>query len=79
MRDLSEFDEHGQWIGPCEECGTNHDGYEPESLGGTVRCLRARAEQLGDQRLIAKVDELRRTLDEKRGEMLRRAVLICDL
>jgi hypothetical protein len=26
---------------PCPACGTNHDGYAANTLGGTVRCLRA--------------------------------------
>ena len=42
-----EYDDEGQWVGTCEECGTNHGGYDPDTVGGKLACIRARADAIG--------------------------------
>ena len=59
-----EFDEHGDWIGPCDACGTNHDGYPPDTFGGKSRCLRAQAVALNaPQAVLDRLDETARFID----------------
>ena len=66
-----EFDEFGQWIGPCDECGTNHDGYEPGTIGGDMRCLRSQAKALGAGHLVDQMDTGLREMARHRDEHLR--------
>lgn len=76
MTDPAEFDDEGQWIGPCPECGTNHDGYEPTTLGGEIRCLRSQAEAAGAGHLVDQIDAGRREAGRRRDEVLRREGLV---
>lgn len=57
---MTDFDDAGQWIGPCEDCGSNHDGYPPGTLGGMSRCLRLQAEALGATHLVDLLDAMER-------------------
>ena len=45
-----------EYVGPCPDCGTNHGGHSgPETLGGALRCLEARAAAAGDPDLADRV------------------------
>lgn len=74
--DPSEYDENGQWIGVCSECGTSHDGYPPDSFGAKMRCLRSQAEALGAGHLVDQIDAGQRETDRRRDETLRGLGLI---
>lgn len=68
----SDYDDHGHWVGPCLDCGTNHDGYAPDTLGGRVRCLRAQAEQTGATGDLAALDAFEADFNEKRDAFIAR-------
>lgn len=70
------YDDEGNWLGPCDRCGGNHEGYPPDTLGGELRCVRARAESIGEPRLVAEVDEAMAYLDKQRDDFLRNEGLI---
>jgi hypothetical protein len=74
--DPAEIDEHGQWTGTCEKCGTSHDGYEPGTVGGDLRCVRAQAVSLGAGHLVDQVDAVQRDMHGRRDEQLRAMGLI---
>ena len=40
--------ETGDWLGTCERCGTSHDGWPPDTIGGIYRCRRTRAQRRAD-------------------------------
>jgi hypothetical protein len=42
LEHLNDHDEDG-WQGTCQQCGTNHDGWPPDTIGGIYRCRRLRA------------------------------------
>jgi hypothetical protein len=68
---MSDFDAEGQWRGRCEECGTDHDGFPPGTLGGDLRCLRARAVTLGADHLVDQIDAMGSDLDSRAVDQLR--------
>lgn len=39
----------GGWFGPCPDCGTSHDGWSPETFGGSWRCLAAQCDRIADR------------------------------
>lgn len=67
-----EFDERGEWIGRCDKCGTSHEGWPPGTFGAEVRCLRSQAEALGAGHVVDQIDTLRREVDRRRDEALKR-------
>lgn len=69
--DPAEVDDHGQWTGTCDTCGTDHDGYLPDSIGAHLRCIRTRGEQLGRPDLVEQVDAVQRVLDRERDRVIR--------
>lgn len=73
---MTDLDEFGQWTGTCDKCGTNHDGHPPETLGGEMRCLRARADRAGDQGLMAYVQGLMAYVGDQRDDILRQMGLV---
>lgn len=67
---MTDFNENGQWTGTCERCGTNHEGYPPDTLGGETRCLRARAAAEGAVHVEAQLDQLEARLADERDRVL---------
>lgn len=67
----TEFDTEGNWTGTCEDCGTNHEGWPPDTLGGRMRCLRARAQQTGAVHVEAQLDQLEATISDRRDAAVR--------
>ena len=50
------YDERGEYVGPCPDCGTDHgDASGPETLGGKMACLQAQAVALGDANLVGQI------------------------
>lgn len=47
----------GPWHGPCHHCGGSHDGWDPGSLGGHLRCLRAQAVKIVPE-LVDAIDQV---------------------
>jgi hypothetical protein len=74
--DPSEYDDAGQWTGTCDECGTNHEGHAPGTIGGQMRCLRAQAVTLGASHLVDQIDAGQRDLAARRDQILRDLDLI---
>lgn len=72
----TEYDEAGQWVGTCSDCGTSHDGYPPDSFGAQLRCLRLQAERLGAGHLVDQIDAGERERGRRRDEALRGLGLI---
>ena len=72
----AEFDDEGRWVGVCPECSTDHDGHEPRTIGGDLRCLRAQAAAIGADHLVDQADAGLRDLASRRDETLRSQGLI---
>ena len=48
MTTPSGYDKRGKYLGPCPDCGTDHDGAPgPETVSGKFACLHAQALGLG--------------------------------
>lgn len=69
--DPAEFDDHGQWTGTCDTCGTDHDGYLPDTAGAIIRCVRTVGEQHGRPDLVQRADAAQRVLDRERDRFIR--------
>ncbi len=65
-----DVDDFGNWLGTCDECGTNHDGHLPGSFGALIRCLRSRAAAEDAVGLVDQVDALARDVARARDERL---------
>lgn len=39
-------DDNGRWHGTCPDCGTDHGGLQPGSLGALMKCRRAQGQGL---------------------------------
>jgi hypothetical protein len=49
LEHLNDFDEdRNRWQGTCLRCGTSHDGWPPDTIGGLYRCRRTRAQHRAD-------------------------------
>jgi len=70
-----EITDDGQWIGECEKCCTNHEGYLPGTVGAHLACLSAQARQFGGEigeQIEADVAALNAYIARKRDEALAR-------
>ncbi len=45
------------WHGPCEKCGTSHNGHIPGTLAGDLACLRAQATKIAPE-LVEAIDQV---------------------
>lgn len=68
---MDAVDDFGHWTGTCEACGTSHDGYPPDTVGGLTRCLRARASALGAASVLESLDDLDARQAERREGAVR--------
>jgi hypothetical protein len=77
--DASAFDEHGRWLGTCDDCGTDHDGHGPGTFGAATRCLRARATTAGATHVLARLDQFEAEQAARRDELLRLRTILGDV
>lgn len=70
--DPAEIDDHGEWTGTCDRCGTDHDGYPPGTIGGALRCARTRALHLGLNSAVEAADAVNDRLGRERDRVLHR-------
>lgn len=59
------------WEGPCEMCGTDHGGFDPDTLDGGTRCRVAQAEATADVFIIDQARALEADFHHRRDAMLR--------
>jgi hypothetical protein len=69
---VQELDEYGYWRGTCAECGTDHEGYPPGTVGAMTRCVRLSAEATGAVGLVDQVDAFERELAQQMEAFIRR-------
>lgn len=58
----------------CSKCGTDHEGWPDDTFGASLRCIRARAVNIGvgAGHLIDQADALQRNVNDRRDEALSR-------
>jgi hypothetical protein len=56
--------------GKCLECGTDHGGYPPDSLGARTRCIRVQAEMCDDRDLLADLDRFEEKVARQRNDFI---------